>query len=292
VVVLLPSRAGDLAVAMGLAISSGLLFGGCFELWRGRAQRLTARWPLAAILGIHAAVMLVAAADVALGNEPSDTIPPLVSWFGLVQLEFLLFTIGVTVLAVMLCLERIDAKSLAVTRPDTLTGATNRGAFITQADRILDRAGEKAVAVSVIVFDLDGLKTINDTYGRAAGDRVLRVFSKIATRLIRAVDVLGRIGGGEFCVILSDANADAAYVIAERIRDAFEVTPVTYGNCVIPATVSAGVAGNEQAAMAEDLIRAADRALHLAKAHGRNRVEFSDGDTRPPAAVPYLRRVV
>ena len=179
---------------------------------------------------------------------------------------------------------------MSAARVDSLTGIANRGAFFSRADRILRRAREDGAPVSLIVFDLDHFKMINDTHGHAAGDRVLRAFADTAGEIMRPADLLGRIGGEEFAAILPGAGAEAAYVIADWIRHAFEVAPKIIDGALVHATVSAGIAMTQPKGTLEAFLEAADRALHRAKAFGRNRVE-RDADGRPPTAPAKIIRV-
>jgi diguanylate cyclase (GGDEF)-like protein len=256
-----------------MAISAGLLAAACFELWRGRYERLLARWPLIAVMGFHAIVFMAGAFDVVAGNEPMTRVPPLLSWFSLVQLEFVMFLLAAAVLAVMMCRERVDARLLAVASVDSLTGIANRAAFFDRATRILNRAAQDGTSLVLILFDLDNFKTINDTYGHAGGDLTLRAFADVARANIRPADLIGRIGGEEFCLVLYDASLEEGFLVAERIRNAFAASPIPFGRSTIVATVSAGVATNTRAATVEALVEAADRALYRAKSAGRNRVE-------------------
>jgi diguanylate cyclase (GGDEF)-like protein len=290
---LLPFRGGVLtaAFACALALDAIMLLGAAFELWRGRAEKLTARWPLIAVTGFHAALLAIAAV-VAAGDDLTHALPPMLSWFSLVQLELIMFLLASAALCVMLVRERMDASLLAQARIDSLTGVANRGTFLEQAERIFRRAAKETTSVSAIIFDLDHFKTINDTYGHAAGDRVLRQFADTSAELLRLSDLFGRIGGEEFCAILPNTGVHAAYVIAERIRRGFETTPVVFGNNRIHATVSAGVATSDRnGAAVEVLIQAADSALYRAKSHGRNRVERADRK-RSPETIATVSRAV
>jgi len=234
---------------------------------------------------------LIVAIDIWRGDAPTTEIPALLSWFSLMQLEFVMLLLGAAVLCLLMCRERIYARALAEAGTDALTGVASRGTFLARAERILARAAEEAASVSAVLFDLDHFKSINDTYGHAAGDRVLRAFAATAAPLLRPVDLIGRIGGEEFCVLLSGTTADAAYVIAERIRHAFETNPMLgAADAAISATVSAGVATNDQTLTLEALLEAADRALYRAKRRGRNRVERAD-DEWPPASPVEAGRI-
>jgi putative two-component system response regulator len=161
-------------------------------------------------------------------------------------------------------LERVRDEALI----DHGTGLPNRRA----ATAFLEKsffAAQRGARVSVVLFDLDRFKAINDGHGHAAGDRVLAAFAQILAHTTRAMNLSARYGGEEFISVVNDSNADGAAVFAERIRAAFEEAAPVPG-----ATVSAGVAEYEPGMAAPDvLVAAADQALYRAKNGGRNRVE-------------------
>jgi diguanylate cyclase (GGDEF)-like protein len=150
---------------------------------------------------------------------------------------------------------------------DPLTGMLNRGAF---ADAVSRHHRERTGPYAVLVLDLDEFKSINDCFGHDAGDLALRRFGVIAAAHIRPGDVLARVGGEEFALLLPDTDAHAAGQVAERIRAAVEAGTTDLEGRV---TVSVGVAHDAHGMRATgDVLRDADRALYRAKAAGRNRV--------------------
>ena len=149
---------------------------------------------------------------------------------------------------------------------DELTGLYNRRSFERVLAREVERSRRYGVNASLLLLDLDGFKTLNDTHGHAAGDRVLRYAAAMMCRHLRATDVPCRVGGDEFAIVLCDTPLADALAVAERIRadveDAFARAAIT---------VSAGVASVPMhAATAEKLIAKADHALYAAKGAGRN----------------------
>ena len=116
-----------------------------------------------------------------------------------------------------------------VARTDPLTGIANRAAFLENAGRVLDRCRRDSAPVSVMMFDLDRFKAINDRYGHAVGDAVIRKFCEIATAALRPNDVFGRMGGEEFAVVLPGSSIEAACARAERIRNSFAKTAGSSG---------------------------------------------------------------
>ena len=146
---------------------------------------------------------------------------------------------------------------------------------------LIEQFAERREPVSVLVFDLDHFKKINDRFGHAVGDEAIRLFASVASTNMRASDILGRLGGEEFVAILP-GSANEAAVAAERVRAAFETAGVTVADQPLGATVSVGVASGEPGADVLSLIAAADRALYRAKANGRNRIELAEEGPSAP----------
>ena len=121
------------------------------------------------------------------------------------------------------------------------------------------------------MFDLDKFKTVNDTFGHQAGDRVLTAFCRVATSTLRPGDLFGRLGGEEFAALLLHTSLNGGLVAAERVRANFEATALDLGAHTL--TVSVGVASAPECKRKlAELIEEADRALYRAKENGRNRV--------------------
>ncbi|CAG0932054.1 putative diguanylate cyclase DgcC [Planctomycetaceae bacterium] len=158
---------------------------------------------------------------------------------------------------------------------DVLTGVANRRHFTETAEREIDRARRYANKLSLLMLDIDHFKRINDTYGHAVGDEVLKVLPGVVKPLLRKLDFMGRLGGEEFAVVLVETDGEGAAVVAERLRKGLAAIEVRALGVHLHFTVSIGcteVRVNEQA---EDLKRAlerADEALYKAKDSGRNRV--------------------
>lgn len=157
---------------------------------------------------------------------------------------------------------------------DTLTGLYNRRAFFDTAEKEVVRARRYQRPLSLILFDIDHFKAVNDTYGHLIGDQVLRVLSSRVKKAVRSTDFVCRYGGEEFLVLMPECDRDEALAMAERLRQiASEMTVVTAGGS-LSLTISLGVAslssdGDESV---EALINRADRAMYEAKAAGRNAV--------------------
>ncbi len=159
---------------------------------------------------------------------------------------------------------------------DPLTGLWNRRAATAGLRRDLDRAARSGEPVALLLGDLDGFKSINDTWGHAAGDQVLVETAARLRRCARQSDSIARWGGEELLVVLPGSDAMVAAEVAERIRLAVGSEPVVVAGNRLPVTISLGVAVTHAAAAEEwqELVRLADEALYRAKQYGRNRVEM------------------
>ncbi|ABF07977.1 Putative diguanylate cyclase (GGDEF domain) [Cupriavidus metallidurans CH34] len=167
---------------------------------------------------------------------------------------------------------------------DALTGLANRRYFENAAQKAVMHARKQGSALSILALDLDLFKRVNDTYGHAAGDRVLQVVARQFEGALRSTDLGARIGGEEFTAILFDTALGQAQVIAERIRAAIQNTPIILESGeAITQTVSIGIAAYREDE--SDLAAAqerADAALYSAKAAGRNRVHVYVPETSAP----------
>ena len=162
---------------------------------------------------------------------------------------------------------------------DFLTGLPNRRDIMTCMEQELLRLRHNAQASSVVLmFDLDLFKRINDEYGHAAGDEVLKHFSNVLRHELRKVDAVGRIGGEEFAVVLTEAGGEAAHGFAQRVRARLEAAPIVHEGRAIAVTVSTGIAvmRGDDASVTSSLSRA-DAALYRAKQAGRDCIAFAPG---------------
>lgn len=158
---------------------------------------------------------------------------------------------------------------------DSLTGALNRGRFAVKCEEEGRRCERYKGALSLLVFDLDKFKNINDKYGHLCGDSVLKHFAETIKNSLRENDVFGRIGGEEFAALVVETDKVGAIMLAERLRQVIEDCPVEYEAQKIAYTVSIGVAQWLATDKNLDvLLKRADDALYFAKKNGRNRVEF------------------
>jgi diguanylate cyclase (GGDEF)-like protein len=158
---------------------------------------------------------------------------------------------------------------------DHLTGCFNRRTLEVRLQIELKRNRRTGENLACVFFDLDHFKRINDVYGHAAGDAALKHAVLVIQKLIRSVDVLGRFGGEEFLVILTDTHLSGARDAANRMRQALEDSPLEFKGQSIALTASFGAAVLNGVESLEDFVRRADAAMYEAKNLGRNRVEIA-----------------
>lgn len=158
---------------------------------------------------------------------------------------------------------------------DPLTGIYNRGFFDERLTTEHAYAIRHHTPLSVLMFDLDHFKAVNDTHGHPAGDAVLTAIAEAVARVIRAEDVLARYGGEEIVLIARGLEPPKALALAERVREIVEQTAIPWEGGALRVTASVGVAtlhAGRRFERAEELLAAADRAVYRAKNEGRNRV--------------------
>ena len=198
--------------------------------------------------------------------------------------QYLLAAIGLLLLALSIVttiyvrralererLARRELQHFAMT--DALTALPNRRSFMKELDRAIERAQAKPDrTLSLAIFDIDHFKRINDRFGHPAGDAVIKDVGKRAKQALRKRDLVCRIGGEEFGVILPNANLAAATAICERLRQAIAGNPVVREDAIIAFTASIGIAEFQAGDEADHLLTRADVALYDAKTGGRNQV--------------------
>jgi diguanylate cyclase (GGDEF)-like protein len=206
----------DLTGLLNLAWSSVYLLAAAWALWIGRTEHLAARWPIIILTAVHAGVLSIGAYSTFDGSIGQGELPPLLSLFGLIHFESIVFTLGTAVFILALVKERNEAASRMAANADPLTGIANRSAFMESAGRVMERCRRDSMPVSVMMFDLDRFKSVNDSHGHAVGDAVIRKFCELTAAALRPTDVFGRMGGEEFAVVLPGSGIEAAYVPLSR----------------------------------------------------------------------------
>jgi diguanylate cyclase (GGDEF)-like protein len=193
-----------------------------------------------------------------------------------------LFATWVISLAVMRLMTHQADQLADLALSDPLTGAYNRRYMQPQATRSLADYQRYARLSSLLMVDIDHFKLINDSFGHAEGDRVLKAIVSLIDNRIRGVDMLFRLGGEEFVILLTEAGALTATKIAEELRISISKMETTVGRRV---TVSIGVCDVTLAESAEDWLTKVDEAMYTAKQQGRNRVYTLQSTSTPDAKI-------
>lgn len=170
-------------------------------------------------------------------------------------------------------LQEANAQLLEYASRDYLTDCFNRRHFFTVAEAELDRAGRHDSPLSVALMDLDHFKSVNDRHGHACGDSVLKQVVAVVQQGLRSSDVLARVGGEEFCLLLPETELEEARMLAERLRRIIAATRFRHGDLELGMSASFGIAEREQDDRQIDtMLERADRCLYEAKRGGRNQV--------------------
>ena len=189
---------------------------------------------------------------------------------------------GVVLVVVIWAVSHFQGRLERMASTDGLTGLLNRRHFLDLCHREAALARRYGDVGSLILFDVDRFKAINDTYGHHEGDEMLQRIAEAMRESLREVDILGRLGGEEFVAFLPKAGAAQAYQAAQRVRQAVEAKKHTGPKGTIRCTVSAGVATSETGKPdIIELLRYADQAMYHAKEAGRNRVRMHESEVAP-----------
>jgi len=263
-------------IALGAVVVATYTFLIAFELWRERRQSLYSRTAAIVVPLLHAAIFSAPLAIKFLLPEVFSA-----GWLSVFALETMVYAIGTAFIVLMMVKDyhvHIERHAAAT---DALTGLLNRRVFMESALRLCVHQAKRGEPVTLLMFDLDHFKRVNDRFGHATGDEVLRLFAQTARTSMRANDIVGRLGGEEFAAIVP-APIDTAIKIAERLRASFEAIGATIGAHRIGATVSIGAAeGPAPVTDLDALIARADAALYRAKHEGRNRLRADQNEPVP-----------
>lgn len=168
-------------------------------------------------------------------------------------------------------LEDANKKLEILSKTDHLTQLNNRGAWESDLEKEFHRVKRNKQPCSVVMFDIDHFKKVNDTYGHQAGDEVIRRTSKLLKEMMRKSDIAGRYGGEEFAVILPDTCSANALVFTERLRQRIEMEVVEYEEFKIKITISLGISElTEDCESYQAWLEQSDKALYVCKESGRN----------------------
>jgi diguanylate cyclase (GGDEF)-like protein len=165
-----------------------------------------------------------------------------------------------------------EIKTLSI--HDGLTGIYNHAFIVEALKDEVERSKRYGSLLSVVLFDIDDFKKVNDTYGHLAGDAVLQKLAELFKGSLRAIDIVGRYGGEEFLAMLPETDGINGYIVAERFRERIEKETFAYGEETIKITISGGVAQYTSGMDVNKLIKVADDNLYTAKREGKNRIFY------------------
>lgn len=237
-----------------------------FELSRERRKSFYSRTAAILVPGLYAAMFLVPLGIRAIFPDFFAA-----HWVTVFALGTIVYAFGTVFILLMMVKDHHVHFYRKAATTDGLTGLFNRRAFIEAATKMSATQGARGEPVTLLMFDLDHFKSVNDRFGHATGDSVLKVFAQTALGSVRASDIVARLGGEEFVAMVPE-NMDGACHVAERLRAAYEVAGLLVDDIAVGSTVSIGMATSYKPVPDIDaLLLRADEALYLAKREGRNR---------------------
>jgi diguanylate cyclase (GGDEF)-like protein len=261
-----------LAFILENIVIASLLFATAYEYWLSRAEAavplygISTLYSLTGITFVLCAAVLISDGRLVLGKAPAN-------WAENLSIAICIASMtGIGALSLALhqwrqaAIHRFDAMT------DPLTGVMNRRA-------LFELYGNRSFTpvMAAVIFDIDHFKAVNDDHGHAAGDGMLRLFAEELTVNLRGSDVVARLGGEEFALVLDKVMPGRAEQIADRIRESFAARELEINGTLLRCTVSAGIAfGSSEVADFDGVLQAADRALYAAKRNGRNRIESAE----------------
>jgi diguanylate cyclase (GGDEF)-like protein len=254
-------------IGLGALTVAAYTFAIAWELWRERRKSLFSRTAAVIVPCLHAAVFLM---PLAMQRLMSHAVAA--KWLTVLALESIIYGVGTAFIVLQMVKNHHVHMYRRAATTDHLTGLPNRRAFLAGASDLCARRGRKRGQVTLMMFDLDHFKSINDRFGHAIGDEALKVFAQVLMTGMRTDDIMGRLGGEEFAAIVP-GDVEVAAKIAERIRTGFEQAGATIAGHAIGGTVSIGAAcARAPVGDLDALINRADAALYDAKHAGRNRM--------------------
>jgi diguanylate cyclase (GGDEF)-like protein len=270
----LAPRDASIRLSMGAAIVAIYAALTASELWSERRRDIQRRWPTVTIPVLHGFVLML---PILIGvyMRPYDANFSTSIWVTVFSVELVLYAICTVFVIFMLVSDRTVAAHKNAASTDPLTGLFNRRGFAEACSRVIEREAIAGRPVTVMIFDIDHFKSINDRFGHPAGDEILKLFAVVIASNLRLSDLSGRIGGEEFAALLP-CSLEEGVIVADRMRQVFENSNIVCDEGPVDTTVSIGVAGGPAGTELEVLLAAADTALYQAKRGGRNRVEAAE----------------
>lgn len=263
-----------LRVIVGAALVAGYAAMTASELWSERRKDIQARWPAIGFPAMHGIVLML---PILLGDffrTDSGALDVRSGWVAAFAIELVLYAVGTVFIIFMLVSERQVKAHKTAASIDPLTGLFNRRGFSELTGRMIAREEKGGRPVTVLIFDIDHFKSVNDRFGHPAGDEILKLFANVLVHTLRITDIVGRVGGEEFAAMLP-CSVEEAVGAADRVRTVFAGAGVKVDDTPLTTSVSIGVAGGPPGTDLNTLLAAADSALYRAKRGGRNRVEVA-----------------
>lgn len=268
------AEGGSARPVLGAVVVTGYTFAIAFELGRERRKALYSPTRMIVVPCLHAGIFLLPLAMHAF-------LPGVLAsgWLSVFTLETLIYAVGAAFIVLMMVQDHQVRIYRNAAETDFLTRLPNRRAFLEAARALCARQAAKGEPVTLLAFDLDHFKSINDRFGHAVGDAALQVFAEVARTSMRADDIVARLGGEEFAAIVP-ASLETGVKIAERVRTNFQRAGATIEGWPVGATVSIGAASALAPAVnMDELLTRADGALYGAKNAGRNRVSAAGAES-------------
>ena len=258
-------------------LSASACFAAATTLWNLRGERLVSRYPAVVWLILNGAMFLARVPLVLLSEAPDNTGVQASPAFTLILFAGLIHVTLITFLQISLTKDRAENRYRQAANTDMLTGAPNRRAFFDVAEPLVAAAARENRPACALIVDIDRFKTINDSYGHAAGDAVLVAVAGAIAAQLRPGDAFGRLGGEEFGCLLPDTDLLTATHIAEELRARIAALDLRYEGAVVRISASIGIAPTEATTDSLDrLLAEADAGLYQAKRAGRDRVVAMD----------------
>jgi diguanylate cyclase (GGDEF)-like protein len=258
------------------------------ELWSERRKTYKRRWPAVVIPVLHGLVLMLPIIIGDIARPAGQTLEIGSGWVTAFAIELVLYAVGTVFIIFMLVSERAVKVHKTAASIDPLTELFNRRGFSELCGRMIEREAGVGRPVTVLIFDIDHFKSVNDRFGHAAGDEILKLFANILAHTLRVTDIVGRIGGEEFAALLP-CDLTETMGAAERVRAVFENAGVQVDEQPLATSVSIGVACGAPGTDLGVLLAAADTALYRAKRGGRNRVEVAT-ELEQPLSLDRARR--
>jgi diguanylate cyclase (GGDEF)-like protein len=283
----LPPDATTLRMTVGAGIVALYAALTAHELWSERRKSVQRSWPTVLVPLLHGFVLMLPILLGDLLHADHSNFNSSV-WVGAFAVELVLYAVGTVFVIFMLVSERTVTAHKVAASCDPLTGMFNRRGFSEATARMIEREAKAGRPITVMIFDIDHFKSINDRFGHPAGDEILKLFANVISSTLRISDLSGRIGGEEFAAMLP-CNLEEAMHAAERVRETFATCGIEVDEAPVVTTVSIGVAGGPAGTELDVLLAAADTALYQAKRSGRNRVEAAE---EQPLSLEQGRRAI